>query len=293
MLNETKMIDISFLHHLDRLSLIINKRITSNYIGEREAVYAGRGLVFKDYSMYTSGDDFRYIDWKVFGRTDKLFVKRFEEDRNLVVHVLVDFSASMDFGTKKFSKGDYASMFGLGFAYMALRNNEKFVLSTFSDNLEIFRPKRGKNQLITILDYLNKKKPSGKSNFELALGEYKKIVKSRSLIVVMSDFLYDPEQVRRGLLRFKGHDIILIQILDVLEKDLENMDGDFRLVDAESKDILHTFISPFGRKRYLDMLSRHRTALKTVASEVGAQFFAFGTDHPIFDAFYEVLSRKA
>jgi len=286
------MIDISFLNHLNRLSLIINKRLTSNYVGERQAVYAGRGLVFKDHTMYAPGDDFRYVDWRVFARTDKLFVKRYEEERNLVVHVLVDFSASMDFGTKKFSKGDYASMFGLGFAYMALKNNEKFVLSTFSDNLEIFKPKRGKNQLITILDYLNTKKPAGKSNFELAMAEYKKIIKSRSLIVIMSDFLYDPEQVRHGLIRFKDHDIILIQILDVVEKDLQDMEGDFRLVDAESKDILRTFISPFGRKKYLDTLSRHRASLKRVASEVGADFFTFSTDYPIFDAFYEVLSKK-
>ncbi|MBW2978897.1 DUF58 domain-containing protein, partial [Candidatus Woesearchaeota archaeon] len=232
------MIDIKFLRHLDRLSLIINKRMTSNYIGEREAVYGGQGLVFKDHAQYSIGDDFRRIDWKAFARTDKLFVKRFEEDRNLIVHIILDFSSSMDFGTKKISKADFASMFGLGFAYMALKNNEKFVLSTFADKLELFRPRKGKNQLMAILDYLNKKNPKGKSNFELALAEYKKLVKSRSLIVIISDFLYDPEQVRHGLLRFKGHDIILIQVLDVIEKDLKDVEGDFKLVDSESKGIL-------------------------------------------------------
>ncbi|MBW2969454.1 DUF58 domain-containing protein [Candidatus Woesearchaeota archaeon] len=286
------MIDIKFLRHLDRLSLIINKRMTSNYIGEREAVYGGQGLVFKDHAQYSIGDDFRRIDWKAFARTDKLFVKRFEEDRNLIVHIILDFSSSMDFGTKKISKADFASMFGLGFAYMALKNNEKFVLSTFADKLELFRPRKGKNQLMAILDYLNKKNPKGKSNFELALAEYKKLVKSRSLIVIISDFLYDPEQVRHGLLRFKGHDIILIQVLDVIEKDLKDVEGDFKLVDSESKGILRTFISPFGRKKYLEKIAAHRAHLKRIASEIGANFFSFGTDHQIFDAFHEVLSKK-
>jgi uncharacterized protein (DUF58 family) len=238
------------------------------------------------------GDDFRHIDWKVFGRTDKLFIKRYEEERNLVVHVIVDFSASMDFGTKKFSKADYASMFGLGFAYMALKNNEKFVLSTFADKLELFRPKKGKSQLMSILDYLNKKKPKGKSNFELSMSEYKKRVTSRSLIVIISDFLYDPEQVRHGLLRFKDHDIILIQVLDVLEKDLKNMDGDLKLIDSESKDIMRTFISPFGKKKYLEMMTGHRARLKRIADDIKASFFTFSTDHPIFDAFHDVLSKK-
>ena len=286
------MIDTKFLHHLDRLSLIINKRMTSNYIGERKAVYAGQGLVFKDHAQYAVGDDFRRIDWRAFARTDRLFVKRFEEERNLVVHVIVDFSSSMDFGSKRTSKADYASMFGLGFAYMALKNNEKFVLSTFAEKLELFRPRKGKNQLMAILEYLNKKKPQGKTNFELALAEYKKLVRSRSMIVIVSDFLYDPEQVRHGLLRFKGHDIILIQVLDVIEKDLKDVEGDFKLVDAESKGILRTFISPFGRKKYLEKIAIHRAKLKQIASELGANFFSFSTDHPIFDAFHEVLSSK-
>lgn len=286
------MIDIAFLHHLDRLSLIINKRMTSNYVGEREAIYGGQGLVFKDHAPYVVGDDFRRVDWRAFARTDKLFIKRFEDERNLIVHVIIDFSASMDFGTKKFSKADYASMFGIGFAYMALKNNEKFVISTFADKLELFRPRKGKNQLMAILDYLNKKKPQGKTNFELALAEYRKMIGSRSLIVVISDFLYDPEQVHQGLLRFRGHDIILIQVLDVVENDLKDLGGDVKLIDSESSGILRTFISPFGRKRYLDKIASHRAHLKRIAGELDAHFFSFGTDHPIFDAFYEVLSKK-
>ena len=95
------MIDLSFLRQLDKLSLIINKRITSNFAGEHQTNVAGRGMIFKDHSIYTPGDDFRSIDWKVFARTDKLFVKSYEEERNLIVHIVVDFSGSMGFGLGK------------------------------------------------------------------------------------------------------------------------------------------------------------------------------------------------
>ena len=121
--------------------LVINKKITSSFVGERRSESAGSGLIFKDHSPYVFGDDFKHIDWKVYAKTDKLFVKRYEEDRNLTVHIVIDFSGSMDFGSKV-KKFEYASMIGLGFAHIALRNNEKFVLTTFDDKLDFFRAKK-------------------------------------------------------------------------------------------------------------------------------------------------------
>ena len=159
------MITPEFLHQLERLSLIINKRITSNYIGEREAAATGRGLIFKDHVIYSPGEDFRTIDWRVYGRTDKLFVKRYEEERNLVVHVVLDYSGSMSFGSGRISKADFAGMIGLGFAFLALKNNERFVLSTFSDNLEVFKPKKGRSQLANVVHYLNNKKPKARAGW--------------------------------------------------------------------------------------------------------------------------------
>ena len=124
------MIETDFLHQLDKFSVIFKKKVTSSFTGERRTAMAGTGLLFRDHVAYGPGADFKHIDWKVYSRTDKLVVKRFEEDRNLTVHVLVDFSGSMNFGSK-LKKYEYASMIGLGFVYIALKNNEKFVLSTF------------------------------------------------------------------------------------------------------------------------------------------------------------------
>ncbi len=281
-------IDLNFLHKLDRMSLIVNKRLTSNYVGERRAIATGRGLIFKDHAMYTPGDDFRAIDWKVLARLDKLFIKRFEEERNLTVHIILDYSGSMAFGgrTKKF---EYADMLGLGFCYMAMKHNERFVVSTFADRLEVFKPKRGRSNLMRVLDYLNTKKPKGLSKFESSLAAYKKRINTRSYVVVLSDFLYDPAEIKSAIVRYKDHHLVLIQVLDRTETEL-NIEGDFKLVDVETDDTLRTFISPYARKNYLEQLADHQAKIKKACDEIGAKFFVFSTEFPIFDAFYEVLN---
>ena len=129
------VIKTDFLRELDEFILVVKKRVTSSFTGERRSESTGSGLIFKDYANYVYGDDFKNIDWRVFARTDKLLVKRYEEDRNLTVHIIIDFSGSMDFGSK-IKKHEYASMIALGFSYIALENNERFVLSTFDDKLD-------------------------------------------------------------------------------------------------------------------------------------------------------------
>jgi uncharacterized protein (DUF58 family) len=285
------MIDTTFLHHLDRLSLLVNKKITSNYTGERFTDYTGKGLIFKDYTIYAPGEDFRAVDWKVFGRTDKLFVKRFEEERNLTIHIVIDMSASMAFG-KKITKADFAGMLGIGFAYMALKNNERFVLSTFSETLQLFKPRRGRKQLIDMIDHLNNNKPGGTSKFEDSLFKYKKLIDTKSMIVIISDFLYPTEQIRNVLRRFKHHNIHLIQVLDPIEKEL-NIEGDFKLRDLETKEQLRTYISPFFRKSYKNMLAEHNAKIQRACDEVRARFHSFSTETQSYDAFFELLMESA
>ncbi len=281
------MIDIDFLKDLDRLALLINKKVTSNYSGERVSRQTGRGLLFKDYIVYAPGEDFRMIDWKVFARTDKLFAKRFEEERNLTVHIIVDFSASMGFGKKR-TKADYAAMIGIGFAYMAMKNNERFVISTFSDKLELFRPKKGKKQLVQIMDRLNKKKPEGISDIQTSILKYKELIKTKSLVVIISDFLYDLKQIDMILKRLQYHDVKLIQVLDPIETELE-LEGDFKLRDLETNEQYRTYISPSLRRTYLEKLKEHRAQITELCDETRARFFSYSTDKPIFDAFFEAL----
>jgi len=281
------MIDIKFLTQLKRFDLIMRKRITSNLIGERKSKNKGRGIIFHDHRIYSKGDDFKAIDWKVYARTDNLYIKNYEEERNLTVHIVVDSSASMNYGGK-IKKFDYASMIGIGFAYLAMHNNEKFVLSTFSENLEVFRPKKGMAQLADIVDYLNNKKAGGKSKFEGSLAEYKKLINTKSLVIIISDFLYPPKEVERVIYRFKKNRIKLVQVLDPTEVRL-SVEGDFKLRDLEDNAIIKTFISPFMKKKYQEKLDNHNEELISLASKVGANYYTVNTDTPVFNVFYDIL----
>ena len=281
------MINASFLDQLSKFHLVINKRVTSNYTGARKSRAAGRGLTFKDYRIYAPGDDIRLIDWKVYARTDNLFIKSQEEEKNLTVHIIIDCSASMGFG-KPVSKLDYASMLGVGFGYLAMRDNEKFQYSTFSDTLEVFQPKRGLSQLAAMVSHMNAIKPKGYSKIRDAIMQYRKVIGSRSLLVIVSDFLLDINEIREALYSLGDQDIKVIQVLDKVEKNL-NLEGDMKLIDSESKFNLRTFISPRLRMDYQQKLDAHCAKIEETCGHLRMQYNLVTTDVPIFDTFYKIL----
>ena len=281
------MINTSFLDQLSRFDLVVKKRVTSNFTGPRKSVASGRGLTFKDYRIYAPGDDIRLIDWRVYARTDNLYIKSQEEERNLTVHILIDKSASMDFG-KPTSKFDYASMMGVGFAYLALRDNEKFQFATFSESLEAFQPKRGMSHLASMVAHLNSIKPKGNSKLLDTIRQYKKVIGGRSLLVIASDFLVDIEEIREVFYLLGNHEIKIIQVLDRVEKELK-MEGDMKLIDSETKGMLRTFISPRMRMQYQQQLDDHCAKIEEVCNKLNIDYNLAITDTQIFDTFYKIL----
>jgi|TARA_Y100000310_G_scaffold93932_1_gene91579 uncharacterized protein (DUF58 family) len=281
------MINTDFLDQLDRFHLVVKKRVTSNYVGPRKSIATGRGLTFKDHRIYSPGEDIRLIDWKVFARTDDLYIKTFEEERNLTAHIIMDSSASMGFG-KPISKFDYAAMIGVGFGYLAMRNNEKFQFSTFGEGLDVFQPRRGMSQLASMVFHLNGIKTKGHSKLLDAMMQYKKVIGSRSLLVLVSDFLMDIKEVTEALYTLGDHEIKVIQVLDPIEKELK-YSGDFKLIDSETQNKLRTYISPRLRVDYQQTLDEHSAKIEETCNKLGIHFFQITTDTPVFDAFYRVL----
>tara|TARA_Y100000310_G_scaffold241784_1_gene245884 strand:+ start:48851 stop:49699 length:849 start_codon:yes stop_codon:yes gene_type:complete len=281
------MINTDFLDQLDRFHLAVKKRVTSSYTGPRKSVATGHGLTFKEHRIYSPGDDIRLIDWKVFARTDDLYIKTFEEERNLTAHIIMDASASMGFG-KPMSKFDYSSMLGVGFAYLAMRENEKFQFSTFAESLDVFQPRRGMSQLASMVFHLNGTKTQGHSKLLESVMQYKKLIGSRSLLVLVSDFLVDINEVIEALYALGDHEIKIVQVLDPIEKDLK-YSGDFKLIDSESKSMLRTYVSPRLRVEYQQMLDNHSARIEETCNKLGYHFYQITSDTPIFDAFYKVL----
>lgn len=281
------MIDTTFLNQLDRFNLVIRKRVTSSYSGPRKSIAFGRGLVFRDHRMYAPGDDIRSVDWKVFARTDDLYVKTYEEERNLVVHAILDSSKSMDFG-KNHSKFDYGAMLGVGFAYLAMKENEKFQFSTFSDDLDVFQPRKGVSHLASMVHHLNSLKTGGFSKIKDAMFKYRKFIHSKSLIVLLSDFLVDIREVKDALDLLGNHEIKVVQVLDPVEKELK-FQGGFDLKDSETGKKLRTYITPKLREEYQSLLDEHSAKIEDHCNKIGADFYVLTTDTPIFDAFYKIL----
>lgn len=286
------MIDTDFIKQLKKLDLLVKKKIISSYAGAKRSLRQGRGMEPVDHREYFPGDDLKFVDWKVYARTEKLFIKRFEEEKSLTTHILVDCSNSMNYTLQKShrTKFDYASMLAIGFAYLVTKENEKFGLSTFNMGLNnVMQPKRGKRQFFSAIDLLNKQKLKDRTDLELSAKQYSKIIRTRSLVVVISDFLEPLPTIRQGLYRLakKAKSMIVIHIADPGEMRLD-WQGDLKLYDLETDQIKKIFFTPGLRKEYAVKFIAHIENVRKVCKDVGADFFSFPTDKDPFDIFFEI-----
>lgn len=278
--------DTEFFKDLDKFALSVKKRVSTPYSGGRKSVRFGHGISPVGYREYRKGDDFKLIDWKVYGRTEKLYVKEHEEERSLVVQMLLDASASMGYD-QKFS---FASRIAAGFAYLATLENEKFSVSIFSEEMVPADPRSGRKNLFRTIAELDETVPEGKTNIKLVSEQFDQMARSTSLVIFISDFLDETEQVISSIYRLSGHDLIMIQVLTPEEADL-NVGGDIKFVDMESGHPLITRVSERVRKDYRSRLESHNERIAAACNSVGADFFSFRTDKPLIDVFMEINSR--
>lgn len=280
------MIDTSFFKELDRFSFMVRKRVSTAYSGSRRSILKGRGMEPVSYREYTQGDDFKTIDWKVYGRTEKLYVKEFEEEKSLTTHILLDTSKSMDFR----NKFEYSAMLALGFAYLVTKDNEKFAVAPFGEEITITKPKRGRKYLSMTIDLLNSAQLIGKTRFDYCMEKYASVIRSRSLVFVISDFMADVDAIRNSIFRLADNELVLIQVLDPLEKSLD-LGGEAKLIDLETDAKMDIYTSPRLREQYQQRLNDHIARIKETCMTVGADFHTVTTDKPVFDAIFEVVNR--
>lgn len=286
--------DIEFLRQLDRYNMAIKKRVSTVYAGNRPSTRIGKGIDTVGYREYYPGDEMKDIDWKAYSRTEKLYVRQFEEEKTLTAHILLDASKSMDFpdfgtGVKKY---EYAAMMALGIAYTVSRKNDKFAISTFSDNIDINAPKRGMKYLLELTDRLSVRELEGKTDLDVCTHKYEKLIKSRSLVVIISDFMDDASHIESTVQRLSGNDLILIQILDPFEKNLP-IAGDSRFFDMETGDEMKTYLSNSFKNNYFTELEKHNAKIDKICKRTGAKFYSFTTEVPVFESFLKIIDRGA
>ena len=190
-------------------------------------------LEFLDYRTYHPGDDFRYIDWNVYGRLDKLFLKIFRAEEDLTFHILLDMSHSMNFGNPK--KAIYAKKIAASLGYIGLANLDHVGITSFSDSIgPSLAPVRGKNHYLPLLRYLLSIQPEGRTDFNACCQKYASTCKRPGVAIIISDLL-DPKGFKDGLdaLRYRKFDISLIQVLDRNEK-YPVLDGYLMLREMET-----------------------------------------------------------
>jgi len=286
-------IDSTFLDQLKGLDLLARRKVSSVYMGSRRSVRQGRGIEIADYREYYPGDDFRSIDWRVYARTERLYIRRFEEEKDLTLHILIDSSASMDFSVSGMKKFDYGGSIAVGFAYLAMSKYEKFASALFSDKIiDVMQPKKGKMHFFRMVELLNNAIQKGKTDLEKCIGQYTNMIKSRSFIIVISDFIEPMESLEYAIYRIAKYskEAVLVQILDPGEISLKWTD-DIKFEDMESLKSERTFLSPDFKKRYQERLKEHISGIQEICDDTGVEFYSITTDTPLFDAFVGIIEK--
>ncbi|RQD85373.1 DUF58 domain-containing protein [Methanosalsum natronophilum] len=284
-------IDLDFFRQLDRFSFMVKKKVSTAYAGSRRSIQSGRGLETIGYRQYYPGDEFKSIDWNVYARLEKYYIRKFEEEKSLTTHILLDTSKSMDYRSNTISKFEYGAMLATAFAYLVTKDNDKFAISPFSEDIITRKPNRGQKYLFKNIDLLTKIELAGKTDIEKSVASYEKAIKSRSVVIIISDFLTDYKEIESAVFRLSKHDLILVQVLDKEEAEL-SFQGNIKLEDAETGDELNTYISESFKEEYQDMLSEHVNKIKGICHRFGADFYSFTSDTPVFDSFFYAISRR-
>jgi uncharacterized protein (DUF58 family) len=278
--------DTEFFKELEKFSLLVRKRVSTAYSGGRKSLRFGHGISPVGYREYRKGDDFKLVDWKVYGRSEKLYIREHEEERSLVVHILLDGSASMSFE----GKFAYASRLAAGFAYLATMENEKYAISLFCNKLYPGEPKRGRRNLFQSIGQLDEIAPRGGTSLLAIADQLASLLKTTSLVVLISDLLGGTEDIISSIYRLSGHELVVIQVLAPQEAQL-GFGGDVKFVDLETGVPIVTRVTEGERQEYLKRLGEHNDRISAACSQVGAHYFLCKTDQPIFEAFSEMLSR--
>lgn len=285
-----RIFDQEFLKRLDSLSIVSRKVVTGRAKGERRSFRKGAGVEFQDYRPYVMGDDLRYVDWNIYSRLDKLFLKLFVEEEDLCLHLLVDGSASMGFGQPP--KLEYALQVAAALGYIGLSNLERVALGHFSGELtRVLRPRRGRGQILPLLNFLSTVEAKGPTNLSGCLANYALRSRVPGVVVVLTDLL-DPGGYADGLkaLLQRRYEVFLLHV--VSEEELRpQLWGDLTLVDAEGGDSREVSVDRGALERYQARLHGHFAEAEQFCARHRIDYMRTSTVVPFQDLILRYLRR--
>ena len=277
-----KFIDIETLMQLKSYDLRAKIVVDSFLNGLHRSPYHGYSSRFSEYKPYVEGDDLRYLDWKLYARSDRYYIRKYESESNVKCHVLLDLSLSMDFNHIGWSKADYGSTLAATLAYFIYGQRDSFGLMSFDDDvLEYLPAKSRRGHLSHFLAALENRGKSEQSQIATALKQSVELFRQRGMLVIISDMMMDLEQLEEhlGYLRAAGHEIILFQVLDPLELNMD-LEKPALFEDMESGEKM--FINPsIIRDEYQAKLKAHNDSLQEICENVGILYHPMTTDVPL------------
>lgn len=233
------MISTELIKKIRRIEIRTRRLVNDSCAGEYHSVFKGRGMEFDEVRPYQIGDEIRTIDWNVTARTGQPYVKRYVEERELTVMLVVDASASENFGSVNRFKRELAAELTAVLSFAATTNNDKVGLLIFTDQIELFiPPRKGRRHVLRLIRELLAFEPQNRgTDVQMALEKVNQILKRRSIIFLVSDFLAEPEQYRQAMaITNRRHDLIAVDLNDPLEKNIKDV-GLVALEDPETGQI--------------------------------------------------------
>jgi uncharacterized protein (DUF58 family) len=281
-------LDPKVLERIKRLDVRARLVVEGFITGQHKSPYNGFAVEFASHREYAPGDEIKHIDWKVWSKTDRLYIKQYEEETNLKTTLIVDCSKSMGYGRDGWRKFDYAATAGASLAHLLQGQGDAVGLITFNTKIrDVLPPKSRMNHLKQMVHVLSETEPDDKTDVGDVFLELVPKIQARGMVVIISDLFADLDTLRTALQQFRlrKQEVVVFHVMDRDELEFPFEDNT-RFVGLESPDEVHADPRAL-RKTYLDIVGKYRKDVRKICDRVGADYALFDTGEPL-DA---VLSR--
>jgi uncharacterized protein (DUF58 family) len=290
---QNRFLDPAVLAEIANLDLVARTVVDGFIAGLHRSPDFGFSQEFAEYRAYSPGDDLRHVDWNVFARTEKAYLKRFRGETNAQVIVLLDASASMNFASGLVSKFTYSKFLASALIYLAHLQRDSTSFIAFHDDVSVFVPPSSRQgQLMRILHAIEKSETGLRTDFERPFAHLQNLRRRRGINILISDFLAPVDKVISTMepLRFGGDELILLHVLD-REELQPGIKDPVLLVDMETNEAIE--VSPeYARGEYRLKVERHSEHLRSESQKAGMEYFALQTDRPLDAVLREYFSIR-
>jgi uncharacterized protein (DUF58 family) len=288
-----QFLDPAVLASISSLDLIAKTVVDGFVAGLHRSPRFGFSQEFAEYQQYSPGDDLRHIDWNVFARSERLYLKRFKGETNMQLLILLDASASMTYASGRVSKLDYARYVAASLAYMSSQQRDATGIIVFDQDISNYvPPSTRQGQLMRILHAIEKAQGGLRTDFSKPFIHFQQFLKRRGIVVVLSDFYEQPEQIVKVVepLRYRGNEVVLFHVLDPNELAPKFKDP-VLLQDVEDDTAME--VSPdYARNEYRTKIDEHRRLLSEKARAAGLDYFFLNTAKPLDEGLRNFLALR-